>query len=107
MATNWIRGRSERPAKRRIVLIYETGDAKNNALEQLLDQIPYGHGNKTLLECLRLGAHSMLGQIADGSSSHATTPVASQPSAAPTSHGSGKNFSKSATRMFDRDTGLS
>ncbi|KAF1003893.1 MAG: hypothetical protein GAK28_04356 [Luteibacter sp.] len=110
MATNWIRGKAERPEKRRIVLIYETGDAKNAALEQLLERIPYGHGNKTLLECLRVGAKTMLAQLGGAGGEQTARPApaaqpaqsASPPPPAPVpSSGNGAGFSKSATRMFE------
>ncbi len=111
MASNWIRGKAERPEKRRIVLIYETGDTKNVALEQLLERIPYGHGNKTLLECLRVGAKNMLAQLG-GAGGEKTTrqATAAQPAQstlppqevpASSSGNGGAGFSKSATRMFE------
>lgn len=113
MSSNWIRGKAERPEKRRVVLIYETGDAKNAALEQLLERIPYGAGNKTLLECLRVGAKAMLAQ--SGIAIHEQTTRKTQPppapapvqqevvgSAAESSQSNGVSFSKSATRMFEQ-----
>ena len=104
MASNWIRGKAERPAKRRIVLIYETGDAKNDDLEQLVDHIPYGQGNRVYLECLRAGAKAMLSQLEGGKGASAP-PVAEtkvKTDLANTSSSSnGQTFSKAATRMFE------
>ncbi len=92
MPSHWIRGTSNIPAKRRIVLIYEPSDGKNEPLERLLERIPYGQVNKTLLDCLRTGAQIMLANSGDADTGSAT-PKTSQPSA--------PSFSKSAARMFE------
>jgi hypothetical protein len=104
MASNWIRGKAERPAKRRIVLIYETGDAKNDDLEQLVDHIPYGQGNRVYLECLRAGAKAMISQL-NGGKGVSAPPIADTkvtPELVNTSSSSnGQTYSKAATRMFE------
>lgn len=94
MSSTWIRGKAQRPTKRRLVLIYETIDPKNAVLEQLLEQIPYGQCNKQLLECLRLGAAQTTGNLGS---------IESRP--LPDGGGAKKEqapiFSKTAKKMFE------
>lgn len=107
MSSAWIRGQSQRPKKRRIVLIYDTGESENAAIEEMLERIPYGQGNKKLLECLRIGVSALLPGGANASPAVKKNSAA-QPEASATGvtseAGSQKTteqaFSNSAVRMF-------
>lgn len=63
MAGNWVRDSQAKPKERRLVLIYKPDDPNYEAIEALLEVIPYGKGNKTLLEALRFGAAATLKRL--------------------------------------------
>jgi hypothetical protein len=109
MASTWVRGKTDQPKKRRVVLIYETMDAQNTHLEQLLERIPYGQGNKILLECLRTGAKAMLAQmegkmenLLEVPSHQENKPAATTVPPTQLHNNSSAGFSKAATRMFEK-----
>lgn len=109
MSNTWVR--QGRPEKRRVVLLYKTAEAKNKPIEDLLERIPYGQVNKTLLECLRIGTKAMLASI-DGmqGQSGAPSPGGAPPQPAPPANNQGSaqggkgagNFSKAAARHFEQ-----
>lgn len=68
MAGNWVRDRQIKPKERRVVLVYKPNDPAYQEIEALLEVIPYGKGNKMLLEALRFGCAATLRKIKPGQS---------------------------------------
>lgn len=66
MAGNWVRDRQIKPKERRVVLVYKPNDPAYQEIEALLEVIPYGKGNKMLLEALRFGCAATLRKIKTG-----------------------------------------
>lgn len=66
MAGNWVRDRQIKPKERRVVLVYKPNDPAYEEIEALLEVIPYGKGNKMLLEALRFGCAATLRKIKTG-----------------------------------------
>lgn len=76
MSGNWVRDRQVKPKERRVVLVYKPDDPTYREIEALLEVIPYGKGNKMLLEALRFGCAATLKQIQSG---HTSVPQQQKP----------------------------